>query len=68
VQQLIGAVELLYAAEDERAGCEFRQEPHCRRLANLVDKCALFRELIAEPVVLGEIAQVLGVQYGLDAG
>ena len=67
VEELVGAVELLYDAEGERAGSEFRQEPHCRRLANLVDKGALFRQLIAEPVVLAEIAQVLGPEFKLSS-
>ena len=67
VEDLVGAVELLYDAEGERAGSEFRQEPHCRRLANLVDKGALFRQLIAEPVVLAEIAQVLGPEFKLSS-
>ena len=67
LQELVSAVELLYDAEGERAGSEFRQEPHCRRLANLVDKGALFRELIAEPVVLHEVAQVLGLRFKLSS-
>ena len=67
VEELVGAVELLYDAEGERAGSEFRQEPHCRRLANLVDKGALFRQLIAEPVVLAEIAEVLGPEFKLSS-
>lgn len=38
VRELTAAVESLYDAEGSRAGSEFRQEPHTRRLANMVDK------------------------------
>src|SRR5262245_36321167 len=31
-------VEQLFAEEGDQAGSEFKQEPGCRRLANLVDK------------------------------
>src|SRR5437899_12819761 len=42
----------LYDREADRAGVEFKQEPGCRRLANLVDKSS------AIPIGL----------YGFDAG
>ncbi len=40
--ELTSMVELLYDANGERAGSEFRQELHLRRLANLVDKPRCF--------------------------
>ena len=67
VEQLIAEVERLYAAEGDRAGSEFRQEPNCRRLANLVDKGPLFRQLIAEPAVLDLVAKVLGPHFKLSS-
>ncbi len=67
VYRLTDAVESLYDAEGARAGSEFRQEPHCRRLANLVDKGALFRELIAETEVLQLVGEVLGPDYKLSS-
>jgi hypothetical protein len=42
----------LFAQEGGAAGAEFRQEPGCRRLANLVDQVAVFRAVIAHPRVL----------------
>jgi ectoine hydroxylase-related dioxygenase (phytanoyl-CoA dioxygenase family) len=61
---LLGALrrrlEELFAEEGERAGCEFKQEAGCRRLANLVDKGEVFERVIALPALLGYVAHVLG--------
>jgi hypothetical protein len=35
-------IEALFRQEGDAAGAEFKQEPGCRRLANLVDKDPLF--------------------------
>lgn len=67
VAQLIHQVEQLYEAEGASAGSEFRQEPNCRRLANLVDKGPLFRALIGQPQVLELIGFVLGPEYKLSS-
>jgi ectoine hydroxylase-related dioxygenase (phytanoyl-CoA dioxygenase family) len=53
-------VEELFAEEGEAAGSEFKHEPGCRRLANLVDKGDVFREVIACPPVLECVRHVLG--------
>src|SRR5690242_19749416 len=53
-------VEELFAAEGDAAGSEFKQEPGCRRLANLVDKRDVFRAVIAHPRVLEYVRHVLG--------
>jgi hypothetical protein len=68
---LLGAlrqrVAELFEAEGERAGAEFKQEPGCRRLANLVDKGEVFRRLIALPRLLGYVGHVLGPEYKLSS-
>src|SRR5262245_4452249 len=60
-------VEELFVEEGEAAGAEFKQEPGCRRLANLVDKGAVFREVIAEPRVLELVRHVLGPAIKLSS-
>jgi ectoine hydroxylase-related dioxygenase (phytanoyl-CoA dioxygenase family) len=60
-------VEELYAAEGENAGSEFRLEPGSRRLANLVDKGAIFEKLIAMPEVLELVRHVLGENFKLSS-
>jgi hypothetical protein len=57
----------LYASEGDRAGVEFKQEPGCGRLANLVDKGALFERVIAEPLVLACVRHVLGPEFKLSS-
>ena len=42
-------IEELFRAEGESTGQEFRLEPGCRRLANLVDKGDVFRKIIVLP-------------------
>jgi ectoine hydroxylase-related dioxygenase (phytanoyl-CoA dioxygenase family) len=60
-------VEELYAAEGENAGSEFRLEPGSRRLANLMDKGAIFETLIAMPEVLELVRHVLGENFKLSS-
>lgn len=60
-------VEELYEKEGENAGAEFRQEPGARRLANLVDKGAIFERLIANDKILPLVAHVLGANYKLSS-
>jgi ectoine hydroxylase-related dioxygenase (phytanoyl-CoA dioxygenase family) len=59
--------EAIFAREGDAAGSEFKQEAGSRRLANLVDKGAVFREVIGNPVVLSLVAQVLGSDYKLSS-
>jgi ectoine hydroxylase-related dioxygenase (phytanoyl-CoA dioxygenase family) len=65
--RLRAAVERLFAEEGDRAGHEFKPEPGCRRLANLVDKDAVFREIIALPAVLACVRHVLGPDFKLSS-
>ncbi|MFZ0595327.1 MAG: phytanoyl-CoA dioxygenase family protein [Bryobacteraceae bacterium] len=60
-------VEELFAEEGENAGSEFRQEPSARRLANLVDKGQIFREVYASPPVLDAVGHVLGPRFKLSS-
>jgi ectoine hydroxylase-related dioxygenase (phytanoyl-CoA dioxygenase family) len=60
-------IEELFRAEGESAGSEFKQEPGCRRLANLVDKGAVFREVILLPRLLEYVRHVLGPSIKLSS-
>lgn len=67
VQSLAARLEQLWEKEGDQAGSEFRQEPHTRRLANLVDKDPLFWDLIVEPTILELVRHVLGSRYKLSS-
>jgi ectoine hydroxylase-related dioxygenase (phytanoyl-CoA dioxygenase family) len=60
-------VEELFAEEGDRAGVEFKQEPGSRRLANCLDKGAIFERAVAMPGVLEYVAHVLGQEYKLSS-
>lgn len=60
-------VEELFEEEGEAAGAEFKQEPGCRRLANLVDKGDVFRKVIAYPQILKYVCHVLGLDIKLSS-
>jgi hypothetical protein len=60
-------VDELFTEEGEAAGSEFKQEPGCGRLANLVDKGDIFRQVIAHPRVLEYVRHVLGPDLKLSS-
>jgi ectoine hydroxylase-related dioxygenase (phytanoyl-CoA dioxygenase family) len=60
-------VEVLYAEEAERAGHEFKQEPGCRRLANLVNKGEVFRRALSDRRLLDLVARVLRPEFKLSS-
>lgn len=60
-------IEQLYLEEGDRAGWEFKQEPHARRLANLVNKGEMFERMIAMPKVLERVRYVLGPEFKLSS-
>ena len=62
-----GRVEELFAGEGAAAGAEFKQEPHARRLANLVDKGEVFERVILTPRVLEAREHVLGLKFKLSS-
>jgi len=57
----------LHEVEGERAGAEFKQEPGCLRLANLVAKGEEFAEVISCPKVLAFVRKVLGPAIKLSS-
>jgi ectoine hydroxylase-related dioxygenase (phytanoyl-CoA dioxygenase family) len=65
--QLREAVGRLFAEEGDAAGAEFKQEPGCRRLANLIDKAEVFREIVALPRLLAYVRHVLGPEVKLSS-
>ena len=60
-------VEQLFVIEGEAAGREFKIEPGARRLANLVNKGPVFREIIVHPAVLPLVEHVLGGSVKLSS-
>jgi hypothetical protein len=57
----------LFESEGEAAGGEFKHEPGARRLANLVDKGAVFVECVVEPEILEYVGHVLGTRFKLSS-
>jgi ectoine hydroxylase-related dioxygenase (phytanoyl-CoA dioxygenase family) len=60
-------VDQLFEQEGPAAGSEFKPEPGCRRLANLVDKGDVFRAVFACPPILAYVAHVLGPDFKLSS-
>jgi ectoine hydroxylase-related dioxygenase (phytanoyl-CoA dioxygenase family) len=60
-------VEELFAEEGAQAGSEFKQEPHARRLANLVNKGEVFARVIVVPRILECMGHVLGPEFKLSS-
>jgi ectoine hydroxylase-related dioxygenase (phytanoyl-CoA dioxygenase family) len=67
LRRLRRRIEDLFAEEGERAGAEFKPEPGCRRLANLVDKDPIFWTVIALPRLQEYIRHVLGPDIKLSS-
>ena len=60
-------IEGLFEEEDDQAGSEFKQEPGCRRLANLVDKGDVFHQVVRHPRLMPYVWQVLGDRFKLSS-
>jgi hypothetical protein len=54
-------IDELFATEGEAAGAEFKQEPGCQRLANLLNKGDLFAQAVAYEPVLPYVGHLLNV-------
>ena len=67
LESLRMAVSANYASEGDNAGAEFRLEDNARRLANLVAKGEVFRQLIQTPEVLARVEFVLGPGFKLSS-
>ena len=65
--RLRSRIARLHELEGERAGAEFKQEPGCLRLANLVAKGEEFAEVIGCPEVLACVRKVLGPAFKLSS-
>jgi hypothetical protein len=57
----------LLEEEGDEAGSEFKQEPGCRRLANLVDKGEVFARIVALPELHRYVGHVLGGDFKLSS-
>src|SRR5262245_42602005 len=66
-ERLVERIDALFRDEGEAAGAEFRQEPGARRLANLVDKGAVFVDCILDASVHRYLAHVLGPRFKLSS-
>jgi ectoine hydroxylase-related dioxygenase (phytanoyl-CoA dioxygenase family) len=60
-------VEELFIEEGDQAGSEFKQETQSRRLANLVNKGEVFRQVIGIPEIVERVAYVLGPKFKLSS-
>lgn len=67
LRELRTSVEALFEEEGENAGHEFKQEPHARRLANLVDKGEVFERVVSHPLLLEMVEHVLGAEFKLSS-
>lgn len=67
LRELRARVEELFEQEGENAGHEFKQEPHARRLANLVDKGEVFERVVSHPLLLELVEHVLGPEFKLSS-
>jgi len=67
LDQVRRRVDELFEQEGAQAGSEFKQEPHSRRLANLVDKGEVFERLIETPRILECMEYVLGSRFKLSS-
>jgi len=64
--ELRARIEALFVEEGNRAGSEFRQEQGCRRLANMVDKGEVFRQVVCHPRLMPYVRHVLGDRFKLS--
>ncbi|PWT74365.1 MAG: phytanoyl-CoA dioxygenase [Proteobacteria bacterium] len=67
LNELRDRVEALWAEEGVDAGSEFRAEPGTRRLANLIDKGAVFAELVSMSRILECMEHVIGPRFKLSS-
>jgi ectoine hydroxylase-related dioxygenase (phytanoyl-CoA dioxygenase family) len=67
LDQVRQRVDELFEQEGAQAGAEFKQEPQSRRLANLVDKGAVFEQVIETPRILDCMEHVLGPKFKLSS-
>lgn len=57
----------LFDEEGDSAGSDFKMEPGAKRLANLINKGAVFQRAVADSSVLALVRQVLGSEIKLSS-
>lgn len=67
LERLRTRIHELFAVEGDDAGAEFLQEEQAHRLANLVDKGAVFQAAIVLPDVIACVQHVLGAAFKLSS-
>jgi len=67
IDELADRIEQLYRVEGDQAGAEFKQEPGCRRLANLGNKGDVFQRALLWPPLLEAVRHVLGAEFKLSS-
>jgi len=67
LQEIRARVEQLWEEEGADAGSEFRKESGARRLANLMDKGAVFERVVSHSCVLEVVRHVLGQDCKLSS-
>ena len=67
LDELRHVTDQLVAEEGQNAGSEFKMEPGCIRLANLVDKGPVFQRVVSHPRVLEAMAAILGDRFKLSS-
>jgi ectoine hydroxylase-related dioxygenase (phytanoyl-CoA dioxygenase family) len=67
LEELRRRIDEIFAEEGAQAGSEFKQEPHARRLANVVDKGEVFERVILTPRLLECMEHVLGPDHKLSS-
>ncbi len=65
--ELRESLDRIYENEGDRAGSEFKQEPHTQRLANVVDKGPVFRRIVAMPEIVEYVAAVIPGRFKLSS-
>jgi ectoine hydroxylase-related dioxygenase (phytanoyl-CoA dioxygenase family) len=65
--RLRSEVDTLFEKEGDQAGSEYKQELGSQRLANLVDKAEIFREMILNERLLKYVRLVLGSKIKLSS-
>ena len=65
LRALRARVEALFEQAGENAGHEFRQDPHARRLANVLDQGEEFERVAQHPAVLEAVEAALGPGFAL---
>lgn len=67
LEDLRKRLDAVYAEEGDRAGSEFKLEPHTARLANVVAKGEVFQRIAAMPEILEYVGHVIPGEFKLSS-